>query len=32
MLIDELIGATRPVEVMNFDDQDGSPVPFSRNK
>jgi len=32
MLIDKLIRATRPMEAMNFDDQDGSSVPFSRNK
>jgi|GEM_PF-3473316 hypothetical protein len=32
MVIDELVGGIRPAEVVNFDDQDGSPVLFSRNK
>jgi hypothetical protein len=32
MVFDELVGATRPAEVVNCDDQDGSPVLFSRNK
>jgi hypothetical protein len=32
MLIDELVGATRPAGVVNYPDPDGSPVLFSRNK